>query len=133
VPLLRADALEWTWFVNSFSKGHMYEFMYGDKDTYGLGFALAGKAHMYTHVNMPPGAWVRALVLRLEALVCMRGQQQCRNSVRAALLAPSHARAHTLHAPSCPAMRHMCVCVCRAQLASSHTSTRLAGSLARRR
>jgi hypothetical protein len=47
--------LEWTWFLNSFSKGHLYEFMYGDKDTYGLAFALANKAHMYQHVNMPPG------------------------------------------------------------------------------
>jgi hypothetical protein len=47
--------LEWTWFLNSFSKGHLYEFMYGDKDTYGLAFALANKAHMYQHINMPPG------------------------------------------------------------------------------
>lgn len=47
--------LEWTWFLNSFSKGHLYEFMYGDKDTYGLAFTLANKAHMYQHVNMPPG------------------------------------------------------------------------------
>lgn len=47
--------LEWTWFLNAFSKGHLYEFMYGDKDTYGVGFALAGKAHMYQHMNMPPG------------------------------------------------------------------------------
>lgn len=28
--------------------------MYGDKDTYGLAFALAGKAHLYQHVNTPP-------------------------------------------------------------------------------
>ena len=47
--------LEWTWFLNSFSKGHLYEFMYGDKDTYGVAMAMAGKAHMYTHMNMPPG------------------------------------------------------------------------------
>jgi hypothetical protein len=49
--------LEWTWFLNSFSdKGGVYDFMYGDKDTYGVGFAMAGKAHLYTHVNVPPGA-----------------------------------------------------------------------------
>ena len=29
--------------------------MYGDKDTYSLGFALAGKAHVYQHAPLPPG------------------------------------------------------------------------------
>lgn len=47
--------LEWTWFLNAFSKGHLYEFMYGDKDTYGMAFAMANKAHMYQHINTPPG------------------------------------------------------------------------------
>jgi hypothetical protein len=50
-----ADVLEWTWFLNAFSKGHLYEFMYGDKDTYSVAFGLANKAHMYQHMNMPPG------------------------------------------------------------------------------
>lgn len=61
-PTTTTDVLEWTWFLNAFSKGHLYEFMYGDKDTYGLAFALAGKAHMYTHVNMPPGEGTAAHV-----------------------------------------------------------------------
>lgn len=47
--------LEWTWFLNAFSKGHLYEFMYGDKDTYGVAFAMTNKAHMYQHINYPPG------------------------------------------------------------------------------
>lgn len=25
------DVLEWVWFLNAFGKGHLYEFMYGDK------------------------------------------------------------------------------------------------------
>lgn len=56
-----ADVLEWTWFLNSFSKGFVYDFMYGDKDTYGVAFGLAGKAHMYQHINTPPGERVSAL------------------------------------------------------------------------
>lgn len=55
VACCHADVLEWTWYLNAFSKGHLYEFMYGDKDTYGVAFALANKAHMYQHMNMPPG------------------------------------------------------------------------------
>jgi pectate lyase len=53
--LLPSDVLEWTWFLNSFSDKHIYDFMYGDKDTFGVGFGLAGKAHMYQHINVPPG------------------------------------------------------------------------------
>eukprot|EP00882_Tetradesmus_deserticola_P030000 GHRQ01033651.1.p3 GENE.GHRQ01033651.1~~GHRQ01033651.1.p3 ORF type:complete len:218 (+),score=91.79 GHRQ01033651.1:1480-2133(+) len=49
------DVLEWTWFLNSFSDKHIYDFMYGDKDTYGVAFGMAGKAHMYQHINVPPG------------------------------------------------------------------------------
>jgi hypothetical protein len=50
-----SDVLEWTWFLNSFSDKHIYDFMYGDKDTFGVGFGLAGKAHLYQHINVPPG------------------------------------------------------------------------------
>eukprot|EP00882_Tetradesmus_deserticola_P022210 GHRQ01024103.1.p1 GENE.GHRQ01024103.1~~GHRQ01024103.1.p1 ORF type:complete len:287 (+),score=92.86 GHRQ01024103.1:2155-3015(+) len=50
-----SDVLEWTWFLNSFSDKHIYDFMYGDKDTYGVAFGMAGKAHMYQHINVPPG------------------------------------------------------------------------------
>jgi hypothetical protein len=55
--LLVPDVLEWTWFLNTFSddKSGVYSMMYGDKDTYMLGFALAGKAHHYQQINMPPG------------------------------------------------------------------------------
>eukprot|EP00775_Hariotina_reticulata_P006257 gene6257-6495_t len=52
---MHLDVLEWTWFLNSFSDGHVYNYVYGDKDTYGVAFALAGKAHMYQHMNTPPG------------------------------------------------------------------------------
>jgi hypothetical protein len=60
--LLRADVLEWTWFLNSFSDKHIYDFMYGDKDTFGVGFGLAGKAHMYQHMNVPPGEELHTLL-----------------------------------------------------------------------
>jgi hypothetical protein len=46
--------------------------MYGDKDTYGLGFALAGKAHLYRHVNMPPGG----LFTHRDALGWQPGKEQ---------------------------------------------------------
>ncbi len=29
--------------------------MWGDKDTFPLAFALAGKAHLYSQVGVPPG------------------------------------------------------------------------------
>lgn len=54
-PLKLPDVLEWAWFLNSFSEKHIYDFMYGDKDTFGVAFGLAGKAHMYQHINVPPG------------------------------------------------------------------------------
>jgi hypothetical protein len=74
-----ADVLEWTWFLNSFSDGHIYDFVYGDKDTYGVAFALAGKAHMYQHMNTPPGAYPSAV--RFSQYVCstcaVRVQYMC--------------------------------------------------------
>ena len=46
---LHADALEWLWFVNSHSEV-IYKLMYGDKDTFRLAFALAGKSDYYEQV-----------------------------------------------------------------------------------
>lgn len=46
---LHADALEWLWFVNSHSEV-IYKLMYGDKDTFRLAFALAGKSDFYEQV-----------------------------------------------------------------------------------
>ena len=46
---LHADALEWLWFVNSYSEV-IYKLMYGDKDTFRLAFALAGKSDFYEQV-----------------------------------------------------------------------------------
>ena len=50
-----ADVLEWAWYLNSFGKDGVYKFMWGDKDSFMVAFALAGKAHMYQVVNTPPG------------------------------------------------------------------------------
>jgi len=46
---LHADVLEWLWFVNSHSEV-IYKLMYGDKDTFRLAFALAGKSDYYEQV-----------------------------------------------------------------------------------
>jgi hypothetical protein len=32
------------------------KYLWGDKDTYSLAFAAAGKAHLYFQVEIPPGA-----------------------------------------------------------------------------
>lgn len=55
VPPCPADVLEWAWYLNSFGKDGVYKFMWGDKDSFGVAFAMAGKAHMYQQVNVPPG------------------------------------------------------------------------------
>lgn len=41
-----ADVLEWLWFLNSHRKP-IFDWMWGDKDTYRLAFALAGKADSF--------------------------------------------------------------------------------------
>lgn len=41
-----ADVLEWLWFLNSHRKP-VFDWMWGDKDTYRLAFALAGKADSF--------------------------------------------------------------------------------------
>ena len=50
---LHADALEWLWFVNSHSEV-IYKLMYGDKDTFRLAFALAGKSNFFEQVRCDP-------------------------------------------------------------------------------
>ena len=53
---MHADALEWLWFVNSHAEV-VYRLMYGDKDTFRLAFALAGKSDYFEQVQ---GAWILA-------------------------------------------------------------------------
>ncbi|CAK0786177.1 hypothetical protein CVIRNUC_009390 [Coccomyxa viridis] len=50
---MHADALEWLWFVNSHAEV-VYRLMYGDKDTFRLAFALAGKSDYFEQVSLPP-------------------------------------------------------------------------------
>lgn len=45
-----ADVLEWLWFLNSHRKP-VSDWMWGDKDTYRLAFALAGKADAFQQVS----------------------------------------------------------------------------------
>ena len=45
-----ADVLEWLWFLNSHRKP-VYEWVWGDKDTYHIAFALAGKASNFQQVR----------------------------------------------------------------------------------
>ncbi len=46
--------LEWLWFLNS-HRQPVSDWMWGDKDTYRLAFALAGKADSFQQVSHPIG------------------------------------------------------------------------------
>lgn len=50
-----ADVLEYLWWINSHSI-YMFKLMYGDKDTFPLAFAVAGKAYDFIQMPIPPGA-----------------------------------------------------------------------------
>eukprot|EP00878_Enallax_costatus_P008903 GHUV01009307.1.p1 GENE.GHUV01009307.1~~GHUV01009307.1.p1 ORF type:complete len:671 (+),score=115.05 GHUV01009307.1:370-2382(+) len=55
VDLVRhADVVELALWINTFGDS-IYKAVWGDKDTYGLAFAVAGKAHEFTQVQVPPG------------------------------------------------------------------------------
>ncbi len=45
------DALEAAFWVNSWADRLYHKHLHGDKDTFALGFALMGKAHMYRQVG----------------------------------------------------------------------------------
>lgn len=49
-----ADVLEYLWWITSNSRT-MYKILYGDKDTFMLAFAAAGKASEYAQMPLPPG------------------------------------------------------------------------------
>jgi hypothetical protein len=46
-----ADVAEWALWINSFGE-QIYNAVWGDKDTYALAFAVAGKAHRFTQVQV---------------------------------------------------------------------------------
>ncbi|PNG99199.1 hypothetical protein TSOC_015027, partial [Tetrabaena socialis] len=50
-----ADVLEYLWWINSFGDRLYHRLLHGDKDTFALAFAAAGKAHCYRQVELPPG------------------------------------------------------------------------------
>jgi hypothetical protein len=49
-----ADVLEYLFWINSFADT-VYREVHGDKDTFPLAFAVAGKAHEYSQMPVPPG------------------------------------------------------------------------------
>lgn len=49
--LRHADVLEWLWFLNS-HQAVVSDWMWGDKDTFRLAFALAGKEEDFWQVCM---------------------------------------------------------------------------------
>ncbi|KAG2500723.1 hypothetical protein HYH03_001487 [Edaphochlamys debaryana] len=52
------DMLEWAWWMNAMGHDLTYNYMYGDKDTFGVAFAMAGKPTEYYQVPVPPaGVW----------------------------------------------------------------------------
>jgi len=62
--------LEWLWFLNS-HRQPVSEWMWGDKDTYRLAFALAGKPDAFQQVSHPCGPCNVALLYHTE-----NGKQQ---------------------------------------------------------
>jgi hypothetical protein len=61
------DVLEYLFWINGERKGG--ESLWGDKDTYGLSFACAGKAHLFSQVEVPPSgifAWRKDMLLEKE-------------------------------------------------------------------
>ena len=90
---------------------HLQGYAWGDKDTFGLAFAVAGKAHMFTQVPVPPGG--------CESVLHFQPAWQ----TRAALCFNSHALSTHLTTllnnagvPLLPGSR----CVCVAQGHASH-------------
>eukprot|EP00798_Chlamydomonas_sp_ICE-L_P006699 gene6699-3368_t len=59
---MQLDALEYLVWINSHPK-EMEGVMWGDKDSFAMAFALAGKAHMYSQVAVPPGMMYRSSTL----------------------------------------------------------------------
>jgi hypothetical protein len=45
------DVVEWALWANSFSNS-LYRAVWGDKDTYALAFAVAGKAHAFNQLQV---------------------------------------------------------------------------------
>uniref|UniRef100_A0A7S0VQ31 Uncharacterized protein n=1 Tax=Polytomella parva TaxID=51329 RepID=A0A7S0VQ31_9CHLO len=61
------DAMHFIWWINSFSDRLYSKFFHGDKETFPLGFAAAGKAQCFYHNKVPPGGvfkWTRGMLRR---------------------------------------------------------------------
>ncbi|GAX76845.1 hypothetical protein CEUSTIGMA_g4291.t1 [Chlamydomonas eustigma] len=59
------DVLEYILWINSFPKD-LEGSMWGDKDTFGVAFAAAGKGHLYSQVDVPPAglfAWRKNMLM----------------------------------------------------------------------
>ncbi|KAF6241948.1 mannosyltransferase putative-domain-containing protein [Scenedesmus sp. NREL 46B-D3] len=67
-----ADVAEWALWINSFGDT-LYKAVWGDKDTYSMAFAVAGKAHLFNQLQVPPGA---ALTWRNGSLLVKATQQK---------------------------------------------------------
>ncbi|WIA36793.1 hypothetical protein OEZ86_008048 [Tetradesmus obliquus] len=53
------SVLHWVLWVNTWHDRLYYRHLHGDKDTFALGFALAGAADQYMQVSVPPGGVFR--------------------------------------------------------------------------
>eukprot|EP00879_Flechtneria_rotunda_P001580 GHRR01001739.1.p1 GENE.GHRR01001739.1~~GHRR01001739.1.p1 ORF type:complete len:781 (+),score=205.53 GHRR01001739.1:562-2904(+) len=78
-----ADILEYLWWITSHSKS-IYQVIYGDKDTFMLAFAAAGKATMYAQMPLPPGGvWNeahRASAATMEPVAGQKGRKARKNT-----------------------------------------------------
>lgn len=52
---VHADVVQYVWLINSFADKLYWKGLHGDKDTFALAFAMAGKAHCYGQVQVHPG------------------------------------------------------------------------------
>eukprot|EP00879_Flechtneria_rotunda_P021305 GHRR01022451.1.p1 GENE.GHRR01022451.1~~GHRR01022451.1.p1 ORF type:complete len:150 (-),score=40.23 GHRR01022451.1:1138-1587(-) len=62
------EVLHWVFWINSWADKLYQKLLHGDKDTFALGFALAGAASSYRQVVMPPGGafWWDSTVLEVK-------------------------------------------------------------------
>lgn len=78
-----ADVAEWALWINSFSDS-VYRAVWGDKDTYALAFAVAGKAHVFNQIQV--GAAVLSGGPPLAGLCCWLRVPQLDASVPSGIL-----------------------------------------------
>lgn len=76
------DVAEWALWINSFGDS-VYRALWGDKDTYALAFAVAGKAHAFNQLQVRRTAGRGGIACSVECMWLCRCCQDlhCRTSI----------------------------------------------------